>query len=257
MRVSSYLRKLERARDHLIDLKRRADAFFKTNPARIEGQYNADRSEFSFYFRVDHEPPEYMSLIIGDVLTNLAASLDHVIYEIAAKTTSRPEKTGFPIWIDAKVFKSDAGTKLKGLPKGVWDAVQKFQPYVATAKDPKQDPLWTLKTFNNWDKHQAVHVVVAQPMGAIFHPWIVDDFQPLTVSPIPQGPFKNGDRMAAFRIPIQHRNVNTPMTGELRPLGFLLDDVGLSPVQWFVIPRLEMMLAYVDDRVLPALAKFC
>jgi hypothetical protein len=86
---SSYLLKLERARDHLRVLESKEREFLKSAPARIEGQYNDDHSEYGFRFYVDQQPPASFSLIIGDFLTNLLASLDHLVYELSSVKSER------------------------------------------------------------------------------------------------------------------------------------------------------------------------
>ena len=91
------------------DLERKVNEFLDSKPARIEGTYNSDHSRYSFYFHVDRQPLPYLSLITGDCLNNLNASIDHLIYELTLKHVGHLSKTGFPICDTLNDFKAEQG----------------------------------------------------------------------------------------------------------------------------------------------------
>jgi hypothetical protein len=245
--VSSYLLKLERARDHLQDLVGKEREFFNRTPApaRIEGQYNDDHSTYSFRFRVDQQPPASFSLIIGDFLTNLMASLDHWVYELSSV---KSEKIGFPICLTPEDFTAEEkGRKLIGLKKPIVDAIRDWQPFSMSPKNPETDRLSMLKALANWDKHRTLHLTVAHPMGATYSPWIGADIMALAYKPAPFGPFNDGDLMATFDIPKEFRDKKTPITGNLHA-ALIFDENVPSPTRqrWFVLGLLQGLLFYVE-----------
>jgi hypothetical protein len=251
---SSYLLKLERARDHLKALQLKEREFFKNTPASIDGEYSEDHSTYTFRFHVHRQPPASFSLIIGDFLTNLMAALDHLVYELSSV---KSERIGFPISNSLENFGAEVrGQKLVGLKKSAIETVQEWQPFSKSPQNPESDLLWLLKTLGNWDKHRTLHLTVAHPRTVSYSPWLIGDLMELMVKPSPVGPFKDGTETATFQIPEQYRDRKTPIVATL-DAGFLFDEAAPSTTgdRWWVVLLLQRLLDYADDRVLPALAR--
>ena len=254
--MSSYLFKLERAREHLKVLRDKEREFFNRDPApaQLEGSYNEDHSIYSFRLRLIEPPYASYSLIIGDYLTNLMASLDHLVYELSSV---KSEKPGFPICLNEQQWDSEVGgEKLKGLKKPVVGAIHEWQPF-AKWGNPESSPLWMLKTLANWDKHRSLHLMVGHPTGITYSPSIVGNLMALMVEPKPLGPFKDGDVTASFRIPEEFCDKPKPIVATLKA-GLLFDEDVPSPTgeRFFVVMLLERILEHVEDRVLRALGRF-
>ena len=99
--------------------------------------------------------------------------------------------------------------------------------------------------------------MVVHPKGITYSPWIVGDIWELMLKPRPLGPFKDGDITAAFQIPEEFRTRPRPIDATLKA-GLLFDEDVPSPTgdRFFVVILLEQILAHVEDRVLPAVARF-
>lgn len=109
------------------------------------------------------EPPRKWRLLLGDVVHNLRASLDHIAFGLAMQHGSPLKKcrrTMFPI------YETDADYWQHGRPRlhGVIDpnalaAMRALQPY-HTPRDPRAPLLWEISQLDNADKHR--HLVLVQ-----------------------------------------------------------------------------------------------
>jgi len=191
--------KLERAVEHLKALKHESGLFMSTEPysiseePEVEGYWQLIRA----YIR--EEPPIRFSVMAGDVIHNLNASLDHLVY---ALSVTKPLGTGFPIFADpdAYVFtspkkrKSERDRLLGGVSDDDRAIIDAFQPYENRMKG---DPLWRLREFANADKHRITAPAFAQMRGArIFYPRGCT----VTYGPSRTGPFHDGAVLLRFHL---------------------------------------------------------
>jgi hypothetical protein len=147
--------RIDRAEEHLAQLKVRLDAHLKSyedvSVVRVVGV----RGEFP---KIDWKSlPRPDRILIGEVVQNLRAALDYLIYQLA-DWYSGPDpdrRTQFPIESDPEVFR---GRRRNSYLKGVCDehvaAIERLQPYGG--------PNWLsrLQEISNEDKH---NVIVAAP----------------------------------------------------------------------------------------------
>ena len=98
--------KLNRAREHLEVLSNELAAFIAGEPYRIAHEPNSDGSEHVFRAKVLKEPPPFLSVIIGDALQNMPASLEHLVWGLAFRNKgSEPSRfTSFPIYRTYNAF---------------------------------------------------------------------------------------------------------------------------------------------------------
>jgi hypothetical protein len=120
--------------------------------------------------------PERWSVLLGDVLTNFRAAMDHTFWAAAVSHSGQPEKpqrVTFPIAMKEKSFKGTAKDLQCLVSPAFWDFVEAIQPFHGSR--PHAVPLESLRWLSNVDKHRAVHVVgrVAFDTGPI----IVDGAQ--------------------------------------------------------------------------------
>jgi hypothetical protein len=133
----------------------------------------------TYRMQVKEEPPSTWGLIVGDILTNLRASLDHAVYGHAAArnrlTEAQEKRLQFPIlcdpdqWLGTPAIAATATTPAKDkvdsahkklkpfLDPAVLNVIEQSQPYHHTP--PGQDPLAVLNSLVNQDKHRTVRVV--------------------------------------------------------------------------------------------------
>lgn len=121
---------------------------------RIEAEWVVTRLE---------RMPSHWSLLIGDVINNLRAALDHAVWHLAASSLGekvadrKRNEISFPIRLDAAAFDKDR--VLPHLTKTVQSVLHSHQPFVRQPANPKQDPLAALHEAWNVDKHRSLHLV--------------------------------------------------------------------------------------------------
>jgi len=100
--------------------------------------------------------PASWSLLVGDAVQNIRASLDHLVYElIALETGSYWEQSQFPIATTASGY---TGWRDKGTIKRLashWTVIERYQPYAGSDPPTLADSLFEfLQLFSNRDKHR-------------------------------------------------------------------------------------------------------
>ncbi len=90
----------------------------------------------------EREPPsDEWSLLAGEAIQNLRASLDHVVWASAAED-KRSQQTAFPICTDPRNFQVSGAHNLKGVPEPVRAVIEKAQPY-RTSPQALPRPCWS------------------------------------------------------------------------------------------------------------------
>jgi hypothetical protein len=94
--------------------------------------------------------------LAGEAVQNLRSALDHAVYAIAKRPTTR---TQFPIFIDPCEFQVRGKPMVKGVPEPICAAIERAQPYNRLPERPEFDRLWQLRFLSNLDKHRTLAVV--------------------------------------------------------------------------------------------------
>jgi hypothetical protein len=178
--------KLDRAERHLDELIETTLAFYERSPgASEEGPQQAD-GWIPVYWRQPNDPPIELALICGDVMNNLRAALDHLVYAVASADSGRSQNgTAFPIYRSNTEYrkprrdgKSPRDRRLKGVSEPHRSIIDAAQPY--NERDPDTHPLVSLAWFTNTDKHRLVHPAFTSNMGPND---IEIDFRPVPPNP--------------------------------------------------------------------------
>jgi hypothetical protein len=107
----------------------------------------------------DPVPPRF-GAVIGDILTNLRATLDHLAWQLVLRYGGIPtDSTSFPIVSTPRT--APPGISGGGaIPKDVQDLIGDVQPYsnLARGRAAEIHPLHVLKLLVNTDKHCALTV---------------------------------------------------------------------------------------------------
>jgi hypothetical protein len=151
--------RVSRAEKHLSDLKariRKAEA----NLSLVKFKRKNGRTSASSKPFVPFRRPAVLSILVGEIIYNLRAALDYLVYELARLGSGQAQDmTQFPIESCKKKFGSyENGTGLgKGRLKGVHSShvalIKKLQPCYGCK--------WTglLATISNSDKHKLLAVL--------------------------------------------------------------------------------------------------
>jgi len=151
--------KLQRARNHLADLKRQARRLGRdANRHRVLVDYDSDEGRYVVYAKTSSEPLPSLSLILGDLIHCARGALDFTAWKLAIKHLGRepPEKKAhliqFPI--TPCVTRFDNARVWPFVSKKVRREMLRHQPHPGC--DPGNDSLATLQWVSNRDKHRLV-----------------------------------------------------------------------------------------------------
>lgn len=151
--------KLDRAKQHIDEVETVCQAFIATNPYKVLPYRDPETRKMLYILESFEEPPHSLAAIVGDVVQNLRAALDHLAYVLfATSPTFNPKKSFFPIAENAARYKSEALGKVKGFRQDVIDAISAIEPYGGG----KGELLWKLHSLSITDKHKLLLTVVGQ-----------------------------------------------------------------------------------------------
>lgn len=179
--MESAYAKYRRAQSHLAELRTSVDKFRDSDLSdelshRVSYPYGEDDPRAVVTLRLELRAPSEWSLIMGDVLTNLRAALDHAVYghgtsrqalnSAQRKSLYHPMSTASAEWENTLATTNPDGTvkpEKKGIREvlrpivaaDVLDVIEQNQPFNA-AGDPFWHTLAILSGLVNRDKHRAV-----------------------------------------------------------------------------------------------------
>jgi len=148
--------KIERAEQHLRDIKARVGTLEESYSATIQVNPNFGYKEIKYDLADDRAGQDF-SLIIGDALHNLKGALDYAW--IATLQRHAPhaigDKTQFPIHRKSDSLESALKDAKKGLPKDLVSLMlNDIKPHEAG-----HPTLWAIKELNILDKHRLLLTV--------------------------------------------------------------------------------------------------
>ncbi len=159
--------KVDRANQHIIELKAKAEVFLARNPYRavVEENLEATRDKWprALVLRVREETPEEFSAIIGDIIHNLRSALDLLVCALVRANEGDDKNVKFPIAKDASVFEN--AIKESKIARGgsvAMDYVRALKPY---GGEDGNWPISSLHALDIEDKHRLIITV-----GGAFDP---------------------------------------------------------------------------------------
>jgi len=155
--VSFYLMtiKLDRAKEHLQELKDEVNKFSLTNPYIVATKLDPQSQRRIYYIDNVKVIPPRIAAISGDVIQNLRAALDHLAYQLVTRTGTVPSAhIYFPIADDATKYAKQKGAQTQGMPPGALKIIDALKPYRGG-----DDVLWKLHKLSIVDKHRTILVV--------------------------------------------------------------------------------------------------
>lgn len=151
--------KLERARQHLTNLKRQATRLGRDSDRhRILVDYDADEGQYVVYSKTSPEPLPNLSLILGDLVHCARGALDFVAWQLASKklrrepTKQEAKRIQFPITFDLARF--DESRLWPFVSRKARSEMLRHQPHAGS--DPSNYHLAVLHWISNRDKHRLV-----------------------------------------------------------------------------------------------------
>jgi hypothetical protein len=274
----SFNLKLDRAREHLQTFKVKARSWVEGKPYSVVDERDPEPPLDTLSFaglqrrrfrlaRID-PVPDPLSLILGDSVHNLRASLDHLAMALAkAVTPAMTEKqirgSEFPISDENPIATDLMDKKIGCVAPAARIIIEALQPHHRGNKY-RDDPLWQIHELDRIDKHRSLAVCAARslvqeiPMigiTGINRPGY-NIAQMVGTAIVTEGPgaLKCDDVLMRYSvIPI-----NPEREAESQPVlspEITFAEGGPAPLQ-SVIPTLDALCNYVRDRVIAPLAKF-
>ncbi|MCC3317817.1 hypothetical protein [Nocardia africana] len=164
--MDSAYAKLARACHHLDELTRSVHDYRARDPHQFTREFTnhllrPDHVVAKLRVTVSEPIPTEWPLIIGDLLTNLRAALDHALYgHVTAAHTLSPtaeRSLQYPILTNHEKWPT-VSTKLAAwCDPRVLGAIEATQPFKSTA--PDEHPLAVMNGLVNSDKHRSIRVV--------------------------------------------------------------------------------------------------
>lgn len=96
--------KIQRAKHHIRELSNELVDYLKTKPFRVVVEKDPDSSNHLWTLRVKNEVPCHLSVIIGDAIHNLRASLDLLASDLVLMAGGNTNNVYFPFGDDADGF---------------------------------------------------------------------------------------------------------------------------------------------------------
>src|SRR5258708_5776051 len=160
--------KIERANQHVRDLKSAIQAFRDSDPYgfRIEDDLKSGDKVHRLHIR--QETPNSFALLIGDAVHNLRSALDHLAWQLVIANSQVP-KSGpggaqFPIYDPPPIPKPSQGKK-QGISADAQKLIEAAKPYKGGNVG-----LWTIHQLDITDKHKVL-LVTAFALSTIMPIW--------------------------------------------------------------------------------------
>lgn len=159
--------KLERSDEHVTQLK---EVFSNRIQAKATYRTRLDeQSQLTVQEAIPSDLPEIpirARIIMGDAIHCIAASLDHLVYQLSLSHTRDiarcdGHRTHFPIFdseydAEGRSHLPRIDKRLKLMDRVPGDIIRNLQPYKRRPKHPHTDPLWVLYRLDVIDKHRVL-----------------------------------------------------------------------------------------------------
>jgi hypothetical protein len=194
--------KLRRAGEHRLAFDRLFEEYLETEPYSIVFEFDPESGWHTFRWHVETEPPlEDLALIFGDILSNLRATLDYLVWQLVLSGGSRPgRQSGFPIVKREKDWPVQGGAALKGVPEEWAELIESMQPF-QRPDFPELHPLAILEQMNNINKHRflPVAVLTAEEFSYLINVAEVPPGETFESRDFLEQPIADGGELARFR----------------------------------------------------------
>ena len=166
----SWRLKLARAEHHMKELELEVARYVGRHPYKATRLDDGDpKAQYGrWILTITEKPPDQIAIVLGDVLTNIRASLDHIATALAPG-----EDRNFPLVADPQPEGGIKFTKaVKGMPSAAIAIIEELQPYnfiSARAADgsPQVSAMRELTRLVNADKHDGLIPIAT----SVAHAW--------------------------------------------------------------------------------------
>jgi hypothetical protein len=175
--------KLDRAQTHISSLRTEIRDFFGHKPDILPGEADLETGDCVFRAQRTIEIPLRWSAVVGDVVHNLNAALNYLVWELISSNGGvGTTGSSFPIFRTRQKYQKDSRRMISGvnpdamavferlqpfhLVEQVQEQVQLSQPeeepcpsqYLVRNDEPIGHPLWALYEMGRRDRHQTLNL---------------------------------------------------------------------------------------------------
>ena len=149
--LSDSYAKLERAEEHIADVKVIISAFLETDFYGLRLEVDERTRMARLHFDSLHQLDKRLNIVLGDALSNLRSALDYLYFAATGPITGIWDKGGFPFADDEPGFQGEVKKRIAPCGDAVRDLfIDKVQAY----EGGNGEPLWVLNKLRNIDKHR-------------------------------------------------------------------------------------------------------
>ena len=156
----SAVRKIDRARNHAMELERQFHAFTVLPPYTTFTEPDPKIPENTVHkVRLARPLPDGLSEIAGDVIGNLRESLDHAVFAVAVAAAAgnrHPQNAYFPFSATAARFEMNLKGRCADVPQEIYTLLRSFEPY-----EGGNEILFALNKVANLNKHALLVPIMA------------------------------------------------------------------------------------------------
>lgn len=145
--------KIERAKEHFLDLHTEIAYFINSDPHKIVAKKDAQTGKvIGITFLHVSPTPARIPLLAGDTIQNLRSALDHLAHQLWLMTPCADPNVyvNFPITNSAKQLKAELCGKVQRFREDAKNVILRIEPY----KQGEGHQFWLLNRLNNIDKHR-------------------------------------------------------------------------------------------------------
>jgi hypothetical protein len=256
MAYFSFELKMRRAVEHLHAFNQTVYWWLRDHPYRIEQEIDAETGSAQVVVRAIRQPPERLSLMLGDAIQNFRSGLDHLVVDLARAHSGghlmpRVESDlQFPITTSRTEFKAayTARARLGCVPPRAAAFIQRMQPY-RRGIDPAAHPLWLLQQLSNIDKHRRLPLLMAVVSGVSYENMRIEGTDHFQMGGT--GPFKDKAVLLAWSPPDANVQVNLRSIEVDIALGEGLPGAGIV-----VNSAVQDSFQFIDARIVAPLAEY-
>jgi hypothetical protein len=161
--------KVLRAQRHAEEFKAAQGRYFADQPYRLSQQLHPEGPYKVFRGWVVKWPPEELSLILGDIMQDLRAALDHLAWALSVNVPKSAEsKIYFPVYECREAYerRTKGGRpdprsglfKVQYMSARAREIIETLQPY-RRGDDRALHPLWTINELARIDRHQSLNIL--------------------------------------------------------------------------------------------------
>jgi hypothetical protein len=148
--------KVDRAKEHLAELKSLVDEFHTLHRKVIIFDYDSNAGKYFANVTFPDEPPLKFSVIVGDIAHNLRSALDHLAFQF---DSALPASRKFPVYSEkGKLLKALKQGLSQRFPRRAWAIIDKQQPCHYGDHYYKRG-IYRLHRINIRDKHQLLNLI--------------------------------------------------------------------------------------------------